>query len=244
MRRIMVGTAGWAIPTSEAGDFPGQGTHLERYAAALPAVEINSSFYRSHRRTTYERWAASVPAEFRFSVKIPKEISHTRRLVDTDGQLDAFIGEVGGLGAKLGVLLLQLPPSLKFDQNIAQTFLIGLRRAVGGDVGLACEPRHASWFTDEADRCLATSRVARVVADPVLAAGGDQPGGWTGLHYHRLHGSPHIYRSPYGPRRLEPLAAAMMGNECQDCSSWCIFDNTASGAAIRDAAILRDLLEA
>ncbi|HWP34406.1 MAG TPA: DUF72 domain-containing protein, partial [Thermodesulfobacteriota bacterium] len=62
MGAVLVGCAGWAIPRAAAGAFPGPGSHLERYARVLPAVEINSSFYRSHRPRTYARWAASVPA--------------------------------------------------------------------------------------------------------------------------------------------------------------------------------------
>ena len=67
-----IGTAGWSIPAHYAPDFAGAGTHLARYAAQMTAVEINSSFYRPHQRKTYERWAASVPEVFRFSVKLPR----------------------------------------------------------------------------------------------------------------------------------------------------------------------------
>ena len=91
---IRIGTAGWSIPKSSAQEFDGQGTHLQRYAQCLPAVEINSSFYRPHKPETYARWAASVPAGFRFSVKIPKDITHTCRLIGIDQQLGRFLGEV------------------------------------------------------------------------------------------------------------------------------------------------------
>ena len=73
------------------------GSHLERYGAILDAVEINSSFYRPHRTATYERWAASVPEDFRFAVKVPKAITHERRLKDVGDLLDRFLSEVGGL---------------------------------------------------------------------------------------------------------------------------------------------------
>ncbi|MGZ8413013.1 MAG: DUF72 domain-containing protein, partial [Gemmatirosa sp.] len=100
-----IGTAGWSLPKAEQHAFPGEGTHLERYAARFPAVEINSSFYRPHRPATYARWAASVPADFRFAVKVPRTITHERRLRDVDDLLDAFLGEARGLGASLGCLL-------------------------------------------------------------------------------------------------------------------------------------------
>jgi uncharacterized protein YecE (DUF72 family) len=79
--KLLIGTAGWGLDRRYAAHFPEAGSHLERYSRALNAAEINSSFHRPHRRSTYERWAASVPAEFRFSVKLPKTITHERRLV-------------------------------------------------------------------------------------------------------------------------------------------------------------------
>src|SRR5919112_2152540 len=142
-----IGTAGWSIPKAHAAAFPAEGSHLERYASVFNAVEINSSFYRPHRTATYERWAASVPESFRFAVKVPKSITHELRLKDTDGLLDRFLSEVCGLGTKLGPLLVQLPPSLRFEDGVADTFLSGLRGRVEGH--LVCEPRHTSWFTLE-----------------------------------------------------------------------------------------------
>src|SRR5205809_97187 len=117
-----VGCAGWSIPKQHAHCFPAHGTHLERYAQRFPAVELNSSFYRPHRPTTYARWAASVPENFQFAVKVPREITHTRRLVDVTEPLECFLGEVQALGAKLGPLLIQLPPSLRFTGKTAEVF--------------------------------------------------------------------------------------------------------------------------
>ena len=79
-QRILIGTAGWNIRRDSAQHFAESGTHLARYAARFQAVEINSSFYRPHRTSTYARWADSVPSEFRFSVKLPKQMTHELRL--------------------------------------------------------------------------------------------------------------------------------------------------------------------
>src|SRR6201990_2091516 len=100
---MYIGTAGWSIPASYAADFPDKGTHLERYAARMNAVEINSSFYRPHQRKTYERWAAGVPEDFRFSVKLPRSITQEKRLRNYDAPLSRFLEESAGLGGKLGV---------------------------------------------------------------------------------------------------------------------------------------------
>jgi uncharacterized protein YecE (DUF72 family) len=162
--RIRIGTAGWSIPKEHAAPFSVVGSHLERYGAVLDAVEINSSFYRSHRTATYERWAASVPEDFRFAVKVPKAITHERRLMNIDDLLDRFLSEAGGLGPKLGPLLIQLPPSLSFEPGVADSFLSELRSRVQGSI--VCEPRHASWSTPEVEALLDRLRIARVAADP------------------------------------------------------------------------------
>lgn len=231
-----VGIAGWAIRKDSADGFGAAGTHLERYAAAFDAVEINSSFYRPHRRTTYARWSASVPEGFRFAVKVPRSITHEHRLVGATGLLARFLDEVAGLGASRGPLLVQTPPRLTFDASIVLPFLEDLRRRFSGLV--ACEPRHPTWFEREVDERLAELRVARVAADPALAPSAGVPGGDLGLAYFRLHGSPTIYRSRYGSERVAVIAAALRASGARERR--CIFDNTAAGAAPLDAL---DLLE-
>jgi uncharacterized protein YecE (DUF72 family) len=233
--RCRIGTAGWSIPKAVADAFFAGTSHLERYAAVLPVAEINSSFHRPHRRATYARWAASVPPEFRFSVKLPMDMSHTRKLTDCREPLDVFAEQVGGLDEKLGVVLVQLPPSLAFDPAVASAFFAAARQRLGTAVGFACEPRHATWFAADADALLVEHRVARVAADPALAPGGERPGGWPGLRYRRLHGTPRVYYSAYGAERLAALAQTLANEDDGGTPSWCIFDNTAAGAATRDA---------
>lgn len=234
-RPAYIGTAGWNIPAPYAADFRDGGTHLQRYASRLNAVEINSSFYRSHRRQTYERWAASVPRDFCFAVKIPKEITHERGLLESEAPLDRFAGELAGLGASLGVLLVQLPPSLVFDAAVAIKFFDHLQARFERRVAVACEPRHGSWFTREADTILSSQEVARVAADPPRCAADGEPGGWRGLHYFRLHGSPRIYYSNYDERALERIHRDLEAGSARAAATWCIFDNTAASAALGNA---------
>jgi uncharacterized protein YecE (DUF72 family) len=239
---VRIGTAGWSIPKEHAAPFPAAGSHLERYGAILNAVEINSSFYRPHRTATYERWATSVPDNFRFAVKVPKAITHERRLKDASDLLDRFVSEVSGLGHKLGPLLVQLPPSLSFQAGIADQFLSELRDRIKG--GIACEPRHASWFTPEVEALLDGLRIARIAADPAPAAGADEPGGWRGLAYYRLHGSPRMYYSTYSPEYLAAIAEVLARDAAAAVETWCIFDNTAAFAATGDALTTRRLVQA
>ena len=229
---VRIGTAGWSIPAAFAAHFPIQGTLLERYAARFSAVEINSSFYRPHRPATYARWAASVGPDFRFAVKLPKAITHERRLIDIEAPLDRFAAEIGALGAKLGPVLVQLPPSLAFDASVAEAFFAQLHDRLPGPI--VCEPRHASWFSDEAEALLVGHRVARVAADPAPVPTAAEPGGWPGLAYFRLHGAPRIYWSEYGPGAVAAHAAAISARTAAS-ELWTIYDNTASGAATGDA---------
>lgn len=236
---MRVGTAGWSIARAVADRFPAEGSGLERYAARFGAVEINSSFHRPHRPSTWQRWGDGVLGTFRFSVKLPKAITHERKLVDCEAALDTFLAEAGALGDKLSVLLVQLPPKLAFDAETAGRFFEAL--AARSSAMIACEPRHAGWFTDEADRLLLETKVARVAADPARCDGAGEPGGWRGLSYWRLHGSPVIYRSSYADR-IADYAGALRAEVEVGRETWCIFDNTASSAATGDALALIDRL--
>ncbi|MFT8244454.1 DUF72 domain-containing protein [Roseomonas sp. BN140053] len=235
-----IGTAGWSIPRQHGDSFPAEGSHLERYAGRFPAVEINSSFYRPHRPATYARWAASVPPGFRFAAKLPREIMHDRRLREAEEPLRRFLGEVTSLGSSLGPLLVQLPPSLRYEAALAEGFFTTLRAQFGGEV--VCEPRHATWFTDGVDAQLAGFRVARVAADPAVVPRAAEPGGWPGLAYWRLHGSPEIYHSPYGSEAVAAVGQRLRATPAETRTAWCIFDNTALGEATRDALDLLDRL--
>jgi uncharacterized protein YecE (DUF72 family) len=231
-RRIYVATAGWAIPRAHAPSFPAAGTGLERYAAGLGAVEINSTFYRRHQPETFARWRASVPAGFRFAVKLPRSITHDARLAGVRPALEDFFDDVRPLGRKLGPVLVQLPPSLVYEGRRAAAFFRVLRSIHGGPV--VCEPRHESWFGRGAERLLVEHDVARVLADPPQPAGAAVAGGAGSLVYLRLHGSPHRYYSEYGDARVAELAAQARA-AARGALVWCVFDNTASGAATGDA---------
>jgi uncharacterized protein YecE (DUF72 family) len=230
---IYVGTAGWNIPKEHAGLFPAEGSHLERYSRRFPAVEINTTFYRPHRPATFARWASSVPPVFRFAVKIPREITHHRRLAGGAERLEGFLEETAELAEKRGPLLVQLPPSLRFDPGLAGSFFTSLRQRFSGDV--VCEPRHPSWFNHEAGELLSDHRVARAAADPAVHPLASVPGGWHALVYYRLHGSPRMYYSAYDSEALDQVALRLVEAGSQGADAWCIFDNTAEGAAVENA---------
>jgi uncharacterized protein YecE (DUF72 family) len=231
MPATFVGTAGWALPRASAHRFAATGTHLQRYAQHFRCVEINSSFHRPHSAATYAKWAAATPSGFRFAVKMPRSITHDRKLRRVAPLVDQFFSECRGLGDRLGPILVQLPPSLEFSPRAAASFFTLLRLRFTGPI--VCEPRHTTWLDVRVDALFNTHRIARVAADPPRVPEFAQPGGWSGIVYLRLHGSPRTYWSRYPRERIEAFARLLRSADAAD--RWCVFDNTASGAAIENA---------
>jgi uncharacterized protein YecE (DUF72 family) len=237
---IAVGCAGWSLPRREQHRFAEGASHLQRYASRFAITEINSTFHRPHQARVYERWANAVAADFRFCAKLPKTITHELRLVNGQALLRQFLEEASPLGAKLDCLLVQLPPSLAFDAAVATAFLEMLRKHWPAKAAL--EPRHASWFEPDADQLMRDFKVARVLADPVRHDKGRAPGGWPGFVYVRLHGSPRMYYSEYDRSVIDALARRLRIAQAECDEAWCIFDNTASGAAVTNALQLVEAL--
>lgn len=237
MSTLHIGTAGWGISSAASHHFPLDGSHLERYGRVLNCAEINTSFYRPHQPSTYARWADSVPGDFRFSVKLPRTITHELRLKHYSTELTRFASEVAHLQDKLGCVLVQLPPSLRFEAGVAEAFFDNLRSYFQGM--LAFEARHPSWFGEAATALLRERQITRVRADPPAG----QPGPHvptTEVAYIRLHGSPKIYYSDYPAEFLAALSTELRTQVAT--GSWCIFDNTASGAALLNALDLQQRL--
>jgi uncharacterized protein YecE (DUF72 family) len=240
---MRIGTAGWAIPRAHAQRAPGDGSHLERYSRALNCAEINSTFYRPSRPSTLMRWADAVPDGFRFAMKAPKAISHEAALeltAECKNALASFLEQASLLGEKLGPILFQFPPKQAFDHAKTSAFLDHFRKQYSGPA--VFEPRHASWFSDEAEALLARYGVARAAADPPRVDAGSQPGGAASLIYYRLHGSPRIYYSAYSAEYLTALAKTI-AQYPPEAEVWVIFDNTASAAGFGDAIALQQMFE-
>lgn len=221
----IVATAAWSIPKAFSDRFPTEGSVLERYAAVFDGVEINSTFYRRHRPETLARWAGSVPEDFRFGVKIPKAITHGKRLEAIEEDFASFLGDISHLGCKLGPLLCQLPPNLAFDRKVAEPALALMRTRHAGEIVI--EPRHPTWKSEDALDVLQGLAIHRVLADPPVI--------WNATdfderpRYLRLHGKPKIYYSAYSADEIRDF------RELVAPDGWCVFDNTASGAATGNA---------
>ncbi|SES26459.1 DUF72 domain-containing protein [Rhizobium sp. NFR03] len=221
----VIATAAWSIPRIVAGHFASEGSGLARYASVFNGVEVNSTFYKPHRTSTYARWADSVPDDFRFALKLPKAITHEQRLIEIGLLFDGFLTEIEPLGNKIGPLLCQLPPSLGYDPAVVESALFALRQRFEGRIVI--EARHKSWQSPDVLSLLECHAIDRVLADPAPV--------WPAETfpmppvYVRLHGAPKIYYSSYDEPEIERVRRLLAAD------SWCVFDNTASGAAIENA---------
>jgi uncharacterized protein YecE (DUF72 family) len=233
---LRIGIAGWAVPADYRLESSARQTHLQQYSHYFNAVEINSSFYRPHRRATYQRWRDSVPSAFRFAVKVPKLITHERRLIGCADEIAAFVANASGLGEKLAVLLVQLPPSLAFEENAAREFLQLLTHAAQAKI--VWEARNPSWFMAGADDLFDQFDIVRVRAHPVPKLCPDPAPEDADFLYLRLHGAPRMYYSSYPAEFLDGIRSDMATGARAE--TWCIFDNTAEGAAWPNARRVQD----
>ena len=221
----IIATAAWSIPRTVAAAFPDEGSGLARYASVFDGVEVNSTFYRRHKTSTFERWAATTPEAFRFAVKIPREITHQHAMKNIRQPFVIFLQDISALGDKRGPLLCQLPPSLRFDLENFEAAFDTMRTLDQGPIVI--EVRHKSWASEHAIALLQRYSIDRVLADPALVWPASdfrqQP------RYVRLHGKPKVYYSRYSDAEISAFSK-LLGSD-----SWCVFDNTASGAAIENA---------
>ena len=233
-----MGIAGWALPLElrvrEVGS-----PALARYGELFNAVEINSTHYKFHQPKTFAKWCTLVPLDFRFAVKMHRSISHVQRLTRVDEAVH-FLNTLEAFGEKLGVVLLQLPPSLAFTP-VVEDFLRDLRSEYGA--ALAIEPRHPTWAQGEVEQLLKQLHIARVAADPPLITDRVMAAGDRAVSYYRLHGNPQMYRSVYSDERLEQLASTIISEGQEGGGTFVFFDNTMSGAAHANAFQLRELLD-
>lgn len=241
MRQIRIGTSGWVYPEWRGAFYPRGLPHrleLEHLAGQVNSVEINGSFYSLRSPANYRSWAARTPDDFVFAVKGPKLVTHTRRLHGVEEALTAFFDSgVRELGAKLGPILWQLPPSLHFDADLVTAFLEALPRR---PVRHAIEARHRSFGGPAFLELLRAHDVAVVIADsacryPVI----DEV--TTDFVYVRLHGDQELYASDYSAEALDRWAHKIEA-WAADRDTHVYFDNTMRGAAPRNAIALANRL--
>jgi uncharacterized protein YecE (DUF72 family) len=218
---IRAGTSGYSYKEWKGHFYPAKITPSEMlpyYAARLSAVEINNTFYRMPRREVVESWASSVPASFRFAVKVSQRITHRKRLADVEPDLDYLLDQLAPLGERLGLLLVQLPPNLPLDLGRLERFLDHL----GGRVRAAFEFRHASWIDDPVLACLRDHGAALVASETDEAP--------AALHETARFGYLRLRRTDYQPGDLADWVARVRALRWDE--AWVFFKHEASGPAL------------
>lgn len=176
---ILIGTSGYNYPEWKGSFYPGDlpaKKFLPYYASKFATVEINYTFYRMPTPALVAGWRAQVPAEFRFTLKAPKRITHDRRLRagDVAEPLQGFITAAAELGPQLAALLFQLPPNFRKDLVVLNEFLSLLPPKTTA----AFEFRHESWLADDVYEALRARNIALCIADsdtretPLVATAG------------------------------------------------------------------------
>jgi uncharacterized protein YecE (DUF72 family) len=161
---IWIGTSGYNYPEWRGSFYPQafpMAKMLPYYAARLPTVEINATFYRLPSERVLAGWAAQTPHSFKLTLKASRRITHEARLVGCEPLVRVFCGAALTLGEKLGALLFQLPPSMKKNVELLDAFLGQLPCGVRP----AFEFRHASWLDQEVYERLRASNAALCIAD-------------------------------------------------------------------------------
>ena len=235
-----IGTSGWTYPGWREGFYAGvpQRRWLGHCARHFTALEVNATFYRLLKESTYERWRTETPEGFAFAIKGSRFVTHVKRLREVKESVRLQRARTAGLGPKLKAVLWQLPPGLHKDTDLLRDFA----EALSGwpESRHALEFRHASWFDNEVAACLAAHELAACISD---AASWPM---WevvtTDLVYVRLHGHERTYASRYGADGLEPWAERARGWLAEGREVHVYFDNDMEGAAPDDALRLMEML--
>ena len=230
---VWVGTSGWQYADWRGRFYPQglpQRLWLEHYAEAFATVEVNNAFYRLPERSTFQQWQARTPDDFAVAVKMSRYLTHLRRLRDPDEPVQRFLGRATALGAKLGPVLVQLPPNLPVDLAALDAVLA----AFPADVRVVVEPRHPSWWTAPARDILIAHRAALAWADrrgrPVAPL-------WrtADFGYVRFHEGTARPRPRYGARALDSWLTRIGDTYGDGEPVYAYFNNDHGAAAIHDA---------
>jgi len=241
MAGLLIGTSGWNYDEWKDGFYAGvkRRDRLPHYAARFDAVEINATFYRLQKPDTLAHWRDQTPAGFRFAIKANRYLTHNKRLKDPRVPIELERNNARALDPKLAAVLWQLPGNLRKNLPRLQGFCQALTAWDG--VHHAVEFRHRSWFDDETARCLDDHGIGSCQSDAADWPMWDIATG--NVVYIRLHGHSRTYASRYAGSSLERWAAAIRRWRREGRSVHVYFDNTAEGAAPRDALRLRSMLD-
>ncbi|GHH18378.1 DUF72 domain-containing protein [Streptomyces lanatus] len=230
---LFVGTSGWQYRDWRGVLYPPDvpiRLWLEEYAAQFATVEINNAFYRLPTRENFEAWRDRVPGDFVVAVKASRYLTHIKRLRDPEEPVSRLMSHAEGLGARLGPVLLQLPPTLRADAGLLDACLECFPAATR----VAVEPRHDSWWTPRVREVLESRGAALCWADvesrPVTPLWRTTDWGYVRFHVGRAHVWPH-----YGRQALKTWVERITETWAEDEDVYAYFNNDPRGAAVEDA---------
>ncbi|TMM16031.1 MAG: DUF72 domain-containing protein [Actinobacteria bacterium] len=232
---LLIGTSGWQYRSWRETFYPSgvaQARWLEHYAARFQTVEVNNAFYRLPEARTFADWARRTPDDFVVAVKMSRYLTHVRRLHQPAEPVQLFLSRARHLGAKLGPVLLQLPPTLRADTGALDATL----SCFPSDVRVAVELRHESWFTEETAGLLADHGAALCLADgPRLRTPLWRTADWAYVRFHEGRATP---RPCYGRTALSSWARRLAEVWGSDADTFAFFNNDERCCAVRDATVL------
>ena len=251
--KLHIGTSGWVYKSWHKMFYPEnvKKEFLRFYSTEFNTVEVNTSFYHLPKRSTFEKWRSETLDDFIFGVKMSRYVTHIERLKVTQEPLDRFFAAAAGLSKKLGIILVQLPPSLRYDEKTFAAFIRRLDKArtIGRKkVRIALEPRHDSWFDEEnmeAIRALMKKQGMSLVFAHSAVFPRYEPVDeniLTDYVYLRFHGPKEFALSQYGRRRLKPWAEMIQKWRNKGLLVFAYFNDDAHRYAVKDAKILEELV--
>jgi uncharacterized protein YecE (DUF72 family) len=236
-----IGTSGWQYRDWRGVLYPPgcpQRAWLPEYARHFTTVENNNAFYRLPEQATFEKWREATPPGFVMAVKASRYLTHIKRLREPGEPVDRLLSRASGLGARLGPVLLQLPPTLRADQQLLGDVL----GQFPDRIRVAVEFRHASWWTDDTRRTLEKHAAALVWADrgsrPRSPLWRTADWGYLRLHEGRAQPPPR-----YGRHALRSWLDRIRAEFGSAQDVFVYFNNDPGGAAVRDAEVFRGLAQ-
>lgn len=242
--KIHIGTSGWSYKDWKGLFYPKKlksTSWLTYYAQTFSITEINSSFYHLPKKQTVEGWVKKVPDHFLFCPKMSQYLTHFKHLKDPEETLHRFFDVFAPMSGKMGPVLLQLPPSLRFHYDTT-AYLFQVLKEQYADYDFALEIRHKSWLEEESLELMRKFNIAFVIAQ----SGNRFPYAEhiTAKHiYVRFHGPEGLYNSSYSNSVLQQFAGYFNQWSKQGHSVWAFFNNDFYGYAIQNGLKLIELLE-
>jgi uncharacterized protein YecE (DUF72 family) len=242
--KIHIGTSGWSYKDWKGLFYPKalkSTDWLSYYSQTFRITEINSSFYHLPRKQTVEHWVQYTPDAFLFCPKMSRYLTHLKRLKEPEEPLERFFSIFEPMQQKMGPVLLQLPPSLAFDPEVAGHLFKLLKKDYAAR-SFALEVRHKSWLEPEALGLMKHYSIALVLSE----SGNRFP--YAELVtarsiYIRFHGPNGRYNTSYDEATLQRFARLFLPWQHQGHELWIFFNNDFYGYAIQNALRLEALLQ-